>query len=662
MLRGVRIMKARRLTFISLVCIILNLIFFSLIRTYQDLSLLIFVVTQLLIVITIVVGYGTSFRHNKTDNGLKVIDDLINGNLANAERTINEGELERKLAEYLSDIRRVISEIYGVARIASSTGIYLTKDINNISQATDNIASTVNYMAQGNSEVANSVVKASENMTKIYHYVAGLKDQIDLINESSKTTMHTVDEGNNALKIQGQTLIETIESFKKAGSVISDLKKMAFEINSIVDTISNISSQINLLALNAAIEAARAGEAGRGFTVVASEVKKLAEESNSAATKVRGLIQNVTIGIDKSVEVININNIAVTEQEIHLKNTESAFENINTAMNTVEGEIHEIFAKINELTVFTESVSTDIESISSVCEESAASSEEISATMLDNANSMGNITERFSELTKKIEVISDQLEKYKYVKIAYNEYLESNFQLEVLKEMIKQKLGLAAEGILVNNQEIFRMVTEGKADFSTAPMLPSCEGLEIEYRGRLENLGSNLDGCKLGLIVPSYVEINSISEMKGSAPRFKNKIYSLQRRTNLGRMAGEALESYEIYGYTIEYDEENIMLEALHKAIAKKEWIIITGWQPHYMFSVYDLKYLQDPKKVFGSEDHCATLVKQGLKEENMELYQLIKDFKLDMTAVNKALWEINKGTSIKDAAQSYLNSLTKKD
>ncbi len=650
-------MIVRRSIITSIVCIMLNLIFFMLIRTYLELSIIVFMVTQLLIAVSIFVGYGASFKLNRADNELKVIDDLIDGNLLNAKQNIKAGEVERKLDRYQNEIRNVISEIYGVARIASSTGIFLTKDIKNISQATDNIATTVNYMAQGNSEVANSVVKASENMTKIYQSVVDIKDQISLINESSKSTRHTVDEGNNALKIQSKTLFETTESFKKVGSVISDLKDMASEINSIVDTISNISSQINLLALNAAIEAARAGEAGRGFTVVASEVKKLAEESNSAAIKVRGLIEKVNVGVDKSVEVININRIAVTEQEVHLKNSEKAFVNINTAMNIVEGEINEIFAKIYKLTAFTESVSTDIVSISAVCQESAASSEEISATMIDNAQSMGNITERFSELTKKIEGISDQLENYKYIKIAHNEYVESNFQLEVLKEIIKQKLGIAAEGILVNNQEIFRMVAEGKADFATAAMLPSCEALELEYRGQLENLGSNLDGCKLGLIVPSYVEINSINEMKGYENRFRNKIFSLQRRTSLGRMVGEALDSYELSGYTIAYDEEKVMLDALHKAIANKEWIVITGWQPHYMFGVYDLKYLQDPNKVFGREDHCATLAKQGLKDENRELYQIIKNFKLDMTSVNKALCEINQGTSIKDAAQSYVNS-----
>ncbi|MDQ7093295.1 methyl-accepting chemotaxis protein [Desulfosporosinus sp. PR] len=645
---------------IPIVCVLLNGLVFYLSKRYQNLSSYVFIIVQMAIFVFVIIGDHLSFKYQKSRNveADALVDKLISGDLSNTQREMEDGILEGKLAKYLSSIRKVISEIYGVARIAGNTGIYLTKDINSISQATENIATAVNYMAQGNSEVANSVVKASNNMTKIYQFALEIKEQITLIQENSQNTRHTVDEGNQALKIQSITSLETIESFKQFESVISQLKNMAHEINLIVDTISNISSQINLLALNAAIEAARAGEAGRGFTVVASEVKKLAEDSNASATKVRSLIQKVNSSVDSSIEVINSNKENVINQEKHLKNTESAFANISASMSVVEEEVLNIYTKINDLTVFTESVNSDIESISAVSQESAASAEEINATMQDNANSMGNITERFSELTKKIESISGQLEDYQYIKIAYNEYIESSFQVEVLKEVIKRKLSLAAEGILVNNQEIFRMVAEGKADFTVAPMLPSCRGLEEEYGDRLENLGSNLDGCRLGVVVPSYVTINSLDEIQPYSHKFRNKLYTLQRRTSLGRMAGELAEAYSVSGLMIEYNEEDVLLKALHSAISNQEWIIITSWQPHYMFSIYDLKYLRDPKQVFGKEDHCATLVKKGLSKENPELYDLVKHFKLDMPRVNNALLQISKGASIGEEALRYVNSL----
>ncbi|WP_407313510.1 glycine betaine ABC transporter substrate-binding protein [Desulfosporosinus sp. SB140] len=174
----------------------------------------------------------------------------------------------------------------------------------------------------------------------------------------------------------------------------------------------------------------------------------------------------------------------------------------------------------------------------------------------------------------------------------------------------------------------------------------------------MENLGSNLDGCRLGLVVPSYVTINSIDEIQQYSHKFRNKFYTLQRRTNLGRMTGELIEAYSVSGFTIEYNEEKVMLEALNNAIRNKEWIIITGWQLHYMFSVYDLKYLRDPKQVFGNEDHCVTLVRKGLGKENIELYNLVKHFKLDMPRVNKALYQISEGTSIMEGALGYVNSL----
>lgn len=651
-------MQLARVITLALVCIILNLISFCLSRSYGEYDLQIFLTAQGLIVLSVFLA-PMVFKGDKTPVEAEILDELLEGNLMSGQSISKANEMETKLLGYQSSIRKFIADVYGVARIAGSTGIYLRKDLNNITQAADNIASSVNYMASGNTDVANSVVKAAQNMTRIYEFTLGIKNQIQRIEESSKTTIDSVDKGNTALEIQNKSLAETVASFQKVTSVVNDLKNRTSEINSIVDTISHISGQINLLALNAAIEAARAGEAGRGFTVVAGEVKKLAEESDRAAAQVRRLIEKVNTGVDQSAEVIRLNNRSIQDQEENLKNTAKAFGHINESMAGAATEIKEIFRKINELTDFTENVNSDIGSISAVCQETAASSEEISAAIQDNANSMGNISERFSELTAKIEVISQQMESYQYIKIAYNEYLESSFQLEVLKQLIKRKLGLAAEGILVNNQEIFRMVAEGKADFSVAAMLPSCRELEKEYQGQLENLGSNLDGCRLGLVVPSYVEINSISELNGQGPRFKNKIYSLQRRTSLGRMAGEALESYELKGYSIDYNEEKIMLEMLHRAVKNKEWIVITGWQPHSMFKIYDLKYLQDPRKVFGEEDYCATLVRRGLQQGNGELYEIVRDFRLEMPVVNEALRQITvEGISLEEAAVKYLDSI----
>ena len=621
--------------------------------------MLIFILTQALIMLSIGSSYKMLLKAVRNDDVSKIIDDLIDGNLFNAEPAKKSDVIETKLKHFVDSMRHTISEIYGVARVADSTGILLHEDINNVSGGMSNVSTAIHEMASGNSEVANSAMKASDNMSKTHQFIIDIKSQIIGINENAKNTMDMVDVGNTALKVQSEKLYESIESIKQVSGVIGSLKNMASEINSIVDTISSISAQTNLLALNAAIEAARAGEAGRGFAVVAGEIRKLAEESNGSALKVRGLIDKVNGEVDKSIEVIDINNKTVIEQETYLQNTEKAFLDINNSMRVVGEDIKGIFAKINELTSFSENISQEMENISAVCQESAASSEEISASMQENADSVGGITEKFTEFTKKIQIISKQLEHYKFIKIAHNEYTESYFRLEVLKEIIRRKYGIAVEGILVSNQEVWRSVAEGKADATIVPWMPNSDAyLAKKYENRLESLGSNLKGCKMGMVVPSYVTINNITEMKNYASKFNNKIYTLQRRTGVGQLAREVLKAYDLHSFDIDYKDEEVMLQALDKAIKNKEWVVVTGWQPHYKFGVYDLKFLTDPKEIFGKEEYCTTLVRKGLREENAELYQVFKNFELDMNLVNKALSEIHKGTSVKDAALKCVDSV----
>jgi len=495
-------------------------------------------------------------------------------------------------------------------------------------------------------------------MSEMYQLVMDIQTQMVRINKSSGNTIEMVNKGSATLEIQSKTLYESIELFQQVTDAIGSLKRVAAEIHSIVDTISSISDQTNLIALNAAIEAARAGDAGRGFAVVAGEVRKLAEESNHSATKVRELIGKVNIEVDKSIEIISQNNKSVLAQETHLKNTENAFQNITVAIKSVENDVVTIFEKINDLTAVSEKTTSDIENISAVCEEAAASSEEISASMHANAQSIESITERFGEFNTKIETISEQLGNYRFVKIAYNEFDESKIQLEVLKELIRKKTGLATEGILVNNQEVWRIVADGKADATFVPWMPYSDAeMEKQYEKRLEISGANLKGCKMGLVVPAYVKINSITEMKDVSERFGRKIISLQRRTSAGALATEALKIYGLLGYTIEYCDEGKMLQLLDQAIKKQEWIAVTGWQPHYKFGVYDLKFLQDPKEVFGKEEYCTTLIRAGLQTENPELYRILKAYKMDMEVMNRALSSLYKGMNISDAVQMCIDA-----
>jgi ABC-type proline/glycine betaine transport system substrate-binding protein len=102
------------------------------------------------------------------------------------------------------------------------------------------------------------------------------------------------------------------------------------------------------------------------------------------------------------------------------------------------------------------------------------------------------------------------------------------------------------------------------------------------------------------------------------------------------------------------------MIKALDKCYKNKEWVAITGWQPHWKFGAYELKFLNDPLEVLGKEEYTGTLVRKGLDSENPELYSLFNEFKLDVASLNSAISKVHSGMSHVKAAKELLDSMEK--
>jgi methyl-accepting chemotaxis protein len=228
----------------------------------------------------------------------------------------------------------------------------------------------------------------------------------------------------------------------------------------------------------------------------------------------------------------------------------------------------------------------------------------------------------------------------------------------VFKELVRRKLGYAAEGIQVPASGLFKAVAEGKVDGTFAPWLPvSGEAFLEKYGKHLENIGSNMQGCRYGLVVPGYVPIEGIGDMRLHGREFGERIYTMERKTFIGAMAADMVKHYELDSFTVDYGNESTMLEALDRCYKNKQWLAITGWQPHWKFGAYDLKFLSDPKGIFGKEEYTGTLIRKELKNEDPELYSLLKGFRLDINALNIAISKVHSGMTHEAAAKELLDS-----
>ena len=222
-------------------------------------------------------------------------------------------------------------------------------------------------------QVANAVSELSTHAVSLASIVNSTNQNSMQANKNMSNTVQVANKGKEDMELVNHTMSTIVEAMKKLEGVVRNVGESTTQINSMVQIISDISGQTNLLSLNAAIEAARAGEAGRGFSVVAEEIRKLAEVSASSASKISDIIKNV----NENVSIM----VTQTEQSVHYIEDNSSkitsacdiFTNIYDNVNSASTIIDEIVKQIANV----DDIATNMAALS---EEQSASTEEILAT------------------------------------------------------------------------------------------------------------------------------------------------------------------------------------------------------------------------------------------------------------------------------------------
>jgi glycine betaine/proline transport system substrate-binding protein len=264
------------------------------------------------------------------------------------------------------------------------------------------------------------------------------------------------------------------------------------------------------------------------------------------------------------------------------------------------------------------------------------------------------ITASFASCTKK----EDAKPK---VSIVYVEWARA-VAITHAAAVILEKKGFDVEVNSVANAAMWASVSTGDSDALLCAWLPvTHEDLYASHKPNIEDLGPNYLGAKLGFVVPGYVTIDSIADMAANADKFGGKITGIDPGAGMSKTIDKAIEN-DLYGMSaFEHitGSDAIMVAALKDAIDRNEWIAVPGWQPHWMFGEWDLKILDDPEGMWGSEETINTIVRKGLKEENPDAYQFFATF--DWASVETELSELlvlnkeNPNDAMKNAEEWYM-------
>ena len=256
----------------------------------------------------------------------------------------------------------------------------ITATMQEVAQASEQSARGANEVASGSASQAASISEGAELVKQLAGAVRGVARDSETAEQATVEATQAAQTGVDSVRetVTGMHAIQ--RTIADSAQVIQTLGASSKQIGTIVQTIEEIADQTNLLALNAAIEAARAGEAGRGFAVVADEVRKLAERSRGATEEIGGLIETVQAQTARAVTAMEG---GVREVEAKTALAERAGETlarIQTVVASVTERVHNICAAAEEMTTASEEVSRSMADVAAVVEESSAAAEEMSAS------------------------------------------------------------------------------------------------------------------------------------------------------------------------------------------------------------------------------------------------------------------------------------------
>ena len=325
----------------------------------------------------IILGFVISRMITKPiNNVVEMIKDIAQGegDLTKRLEATSKDEIG-DLAKWFNTFMDKLHDI--IAQVASNTG--------QLAGAANEISSSSEELSAGVKEQTNQTAQVSTAIEEMTATIMESSKNIGEANEKAKTAGNKSQEGSRMADEASRGMDEIVESSNVTSKNIEGLSEKATAIGEIISVIDDIADQTNLLALNAAIEAARAGEQGRGFAVVADEVRKLAERTTKATKEVADNIKGIQADVTTAAAQVNDSNETVTKGKEVVQKTNEALNEIYTAIESVQEMMGQVATASEEQSSAAEQISKNVENVDRITKETATGAEQ-SASAAEQLN------------------------------------------------------------------------------------------------------------------------------------------------------------------------------------------------------------------------------------------------------------------------------------
>ena len=247
------------------------------------------------------------------------------------------------------------------------------------------------------------------------------------------------------------------------------------------------------------------------------------------------------------------------------------------------------------------------------------------------------------------------------IRIGWTAWSDAEFVTKLAKRILEDRMGYQVELLQTDIAPQYQGLATGSIDIMLMSWQP---GTHEDYIKKVctdvVNLGLLYTHARLGWVVPDYIpegELKSIEDLKKPEVRKKldGTITGIDPGAGLTRLSKKAIKDYGL-DYELQVSSGAGMTAALKRAVRRKEWIVVTGWSPHWMFGAYDLRYLEDPKGVLGSFERVHAVARKGFYQDNVKAAAFFSRMQIPIEDLQKAMYDAQE-TSYEEAVTRYVEN-----
>ncbi len=384
-----------------------------------NLKILLYVLLGAVIIISLLVGSIIAYRITRN---MRLVTHTINdiassgGDLTRRIEVKTNDEVKdlgQATNSLLINLQRIIKDVQSNTVQLALASEQLEKGAYENSRASDEVAQSIQKIALGSER---QVSRTEDISSVVEQSIAGLgmvADTSEAVAGMARQTQELATVGGEKIQNSVQSVQSMATAFRAIETGVNELSQRSQQILSITGYISQTSTQTNLLALNAAIEAARAGEHGRGFSVVADEIRKLADQSSHSTQEITAIIQSMTAAIESIVELVTNTTSQVDDGVVMLGEAGETFDRIMGQIGQLNVQINEVAGSVAEMSKGNQAVGASLQEINGITEDMAAFTEEVSAMTEEQTASLAEMVSTTAQLKQMSTSLQEVVDQFK---------------------------------------------------------------------------------------------------------------------------------------------------------------------------------------------------------------------------------------------------------